>query len=403
MGAEGEVMMWLYLSASESTRSATRSAMYRLFSMSGFLGVAFAFAFLLLAVRPVSAEEYMAHADFTACPRKYVPSTSADEGPFTKPQCLARVEAARQGNHMSCARYSCEPRVGGVSTDSSGGTAGALQNLAAKSIADAIVSGNINEQIGALGVAAWLAAILLNADQRQNTERQGAERAARAAQEAEAVARAQEYERERMKQLEARHQQLLASLKGGLGNTELGLKRYGSGKLELKGGTEMFGMKNATGTVNYGEETSGIALKMPDAPPTPRSKPVDVSQMDKLRSDYFHAADEYGKADLQRQQLEEAKKLTERIRREAEERYQEQKRQAASIQKEQPAKPEKDDKLAEAEKLFNQATELDRKATQELDIAKQNVKQAKLDLDRTEKERAKAEKSLSEAGQGPLK
>lgn len=217
------------------------------------------------------------------------------------------------------------------------------------------------------------------------------------------MARFQAEEQERMRQLEARHQKLLSSLKGGLGNTELGLKRMESGTLELKGGTAMFGQSNATGTLKYGEEASGLALKMPGATPTPTGKVVDVATMDKAWQDYYQASDKAAQADLRRQQLEEEKKLAERIRKEAEKKYQEQQQQTASIPKDQPAKQEADDKLAEAEKLLNQATDLDRKATQDLDQAKQDLKQAKLDLDRTEKERAKAEQSLAQAEQGQPK
>ncbi|NOS79305.1 MAG: hypothetical protein HOP35_15310 [Nitrospira sp.] len=217
------------------------------------------------------------------------------------------------------------------------------------------------------------------------------------------MARFQAEEQERMRQLEARHQKLLSSLKGGLGNTELGLKRMESGTLELKGGTAMFGESNATGTLKYGNETAGLALKMPDAPPTPTGKVVDMATMDKVWQDYHQAADKAAQADLRRLQLEEEKKLAERIRKEAEKKYQEQQRQAASIPKDQPSKQAEDDKLAEAEKLLNQAMDLDRKATQDLDQAKQDLKQAKLDLDRTEKDRAKAEKSLAQAEQGQPK
>lgn len=246
---------------------------------------------------------------------------------------------------------------------------------------------------GALGAAF---ADSLNAQEatRAQTRQEESERAA------EEMARFQAAEQERMRQLEARHQKLLSSLKGGLGNTELGLKRMGSGTLELKGGTAMFGESNATGTLKYGNETAGLTLKMPDAPPTPPGKFVDPSQMDKVWADYHHAADEYAKADLRRQQLGEEKKLAERIREEAERKYQEQQRQAALIPKDQSAKQAEDDKLAEAEKLLNQAMDLDRKATQDLDQAQHDLKQAKLDLDRTEKERTKAEKSLAQSEQG---
>lgn len=220
---------------------------------------------------------------------------------------------------------------------------------------------------------------------------------------AEAMALFQAAEQVRLKELEARHQKLLGSLKGGLGNTELGLKRYGSGTLELKTGTAMFGQSNATGPFEYGKETAGLTLKMPDAPPTPIGKVVDVATMDKAQQDYYQAADKAAQADLRRQQLEEDTKLAERIKKEAEKNYQEQQRQAALIPKDQPAKQEADDKLAQAEKLLNQATDLERKATQDLDQAQQDVKQAKLDLDRTEKERTKAEKSLAQAEQGQTK
>lgn len=378
--------------------------MNRSFLLTGVPVVAF--ALILLAVRPMFAEEYMAHADFSSCPRKYVPSTSADEGPFaTKPQCMARVEAASRGNSMSCARYSCEEIRGGASTGSSGGIAGgSLQQQSIANIVGGMMGNNLQQMnLGLLGLGAdMLLQGLLKGDQGQNAAGQ-AERAARAAEEAEAIAKGQEKERERIEQLRVRHQQLLGSLKGGLGNTELGLKRYETGTLELKTGTAMFGIQpNPTGTLKYGEETSGLALKMPDAPPTPTAKPIEGSQIEKVWADYLHAADEFAKADLRRQQLEAEKKLAERILKEAE-KYHEQRQQAALIPKDQPAKQEEDDKLAEAEKLLNQATDLDQKATQDLDNAKQDLKQAKLDLDRTEKERAKAEKNLAQTEQGQPK
>ncbi|TKB81616.1 MAG: hypothetical protein E8D45_01805 [Nitrospira sp.] len=281
----------------------------------------------------------------------------------------------------------CKPQSGG-------GSSGGLSGLSGGGASS-------NQQLmmgiaGALG-AAFGESLREQAANRAQQRQQDMERAA------VEMARFQALEQERMRQLEARHQKLLSSLKGGLGHTELGLKRMGSGTLELKGGTAMFGESNATGTVKYGEETSGLALKMPEAPPTPTGKFIDPSQMDKVWADYHHAADEHAKADLRRQQLEEEKKLAERIKKEAEKKYQEEQQQAALIPKDQPAKQEADDKLAQAEKLLNQATDLDRKATQDLDKAKQDLQQAKLDLDRTEKERAKAEKSLAQAETGQTK
>lgn len=220
---------------------------------------------------------------------------------------------------------------------------------------------------------------------------------------AEAMARFQAEEQVRLKELEARHQKLLSNLKGGLGHTELGLKRYGSGTLELKTGSKLFGEPNATGPFEYGKETAGLTLKMPEAPPTPTGKLVDGATMGKVWQDYYQAADQAAEADVRLRQLEDEKNLAVRIKKEAEKKYQEQQQQAASIPKDQSAKQEEDDKLAEAEKLLNQATDLDNKATQDLDKAQQDVKQAKLDLDRTEKERAKTEKSLAQAEQGQTK
>jgi hypothetical protein len=259
-----------------------------------------------------------------------------------------------------------------------------------------------NQQL-MLGLAGALGTAFGNALREQEANRAQArqEEMERAA---EAMALFQAAEQVRLKELEARHQKLLSNLKGGLGNTELGLKRYGSGTLELKSGSKLFGEPNATGPFEYGKETAGLTLKMPEAPPTPAGKLVDGATMDKAWQDYYQASDKAAEADARRQKLEDEKKLAERIKKEAEKKLAELKQQAAqqaaSIPKDQPAKQEEKDKLAEAEKLLNQATDLDNKATQDLDKAQQDVKQAKLDLDRTEKERTKAEKGLAQAEQG---
>lgn len=194
--------------------------------------------------------------------------------------------------------------------------------------------------------------------------------------------------------------------RGAFGSTEV--TPAGIGSPPAKQGLQLMSDGDATRSskqARQGFDTAGkiMGSDLPAPPPTPTGKPVDQSQMGKIRADYHHAADEYAKADLRRQQLEEEKKLAERIRREAEKKYQERQRQAALIPKDQPAKQVEDDKLAEAEKLLKQATDLDQKATQDLDKAKQDLKQAKLDLDRTEKARDKAEKSLAQAEQGQPK
>ena len=279
----------------------------------------------------------------------------------------------------------CKPQSGGGSSSGSGYSGGGSSS---------------NQQI--LGLAFALGTALGESFKQQEADRaqarhQEMERAA------EEMARFQAAEQERIRQLEIRHQKLLSSLKGGLGNTELGLKRYGSGTLELKTGSKLFGESNATGPFEYGKETAGLALKMPDAPPTPTGKVVDVATMDKVWQDYYQAADKAAEADLRRQQLENDKEMADQIRQEAEKKVKEQQARVAVIPKEQPNRKEEDDKLAEAEKLLNQATDLDNKATQDLDKAKQDLQQAKLDLDRTEKERTKAEKSLAQVEQGQPK
>lgn len=280
----------------------------------------------------------------------------------------------------------CKPQSGGGST---GGSSGYSSSRSSS-----------NQQI--LGLANALGAAFADSLREQEASRAQARQ-----QEMERavieMARFQAEEQERMRQLEARHQKLLGSLKGGLGNTELGLKRMEPGTLELKSGTAMFGQSNATGALKYGEETTGLTLKMPEAPPTPTGKVMDVATMDKVWQDYHQAADKAAQADLRRQQLEGEKQLAERIKKEAEKKYQELQQRATLIPKDQPAKQEEDDKLAEAEKLLNQATDLDKQAAQDLSNAQQDLKQAKLDLDRTEKERTKAEKSLTQAEQGQHK
>lgn len=281
----------------------------------------------------------------------------------------------------------CKPQSGGGSSGgSSGYSGGGLSS---------------NQQL-MMGLAGALGAAFADSLREQDANRaqvrqQEMERAA------EEMALFQAAEQVRMKELEARHQKLLSSLKGGLGHTELGLKRYESGTLEVKTGTKMFGQSNATGPFDYGKETAGLTLKMPDVPPAPTGKVVDVATIDKVWQDYYQAADKAAEADLRRQQLENEKKIADQIRQEAEKKVKEQQARLAVIPKEQPNRKEEDDKLAEAEKLLNQATDLDNKATHDLDKAQQDVKQAKLDLDRSEKERVKAEKSLTQAEQGQTK
>ncbi len=215
------------------------------------------------------------------------------------------------------------------------------------------------------------------------------------------MARFQAEERKRMEELEQRHQKLLGDLKGGLGHTELGLKPIESGTLELKTGTNYFGIpSNPTGTMKLGEETADITMKTPDVPPEPTAKFVAPSQLDTVMRAYYEAGDKYAKSELHRQQLENDKKIAKRIRREAEKKYREQQERVALIADDQPAKQEEDDKLAKAQKLLDEATSLDNSAEKNLEQAKRDVDETKRELDKREKARNQAEKNLPQATMG---
>lgn len=51
---------------------------------------------------------WMANADFSSCPRKYIPNTSGQEGPFgSQADCRARIDQAQREMRLDCARYTC--------------------------------------------------------------------------------------------------------------------------------------------------------------------------------------------------------------------------------------------------------------------------------------------------------
>lgn len=194
--------------------------------------------------------------------------------------------------------------------------------------------------------------------------------------------------------------------RGAFGSTEV--TPAGIGSPPAKQGLQLMLDGEATRSskqARQGFDTDGkiMGSDLPAPPPTPTGKPVDQPQMDKIRDDYHHAADEHAKADLRRQQLEEEKKLAERIRKEAEKKYQEQQRQAALVPENQPAKQEEDDKLAQAQKLLDEATSLDNNAGKNLDQAKRDVEETKRELGKREKARDQAEKNLPQANVGQPK
>jgi hypothetical protein len=277
----------------------------------------------------------------------------------------------------------CKPKAGG----SGGGTSGYSGGRASS-----------NQQL-MKGLAEILGAALADLFSTEEAQHEQA-RAEDMQRVAEQMARFQEEERLRIK----KHQTLLSSLKGSIGGTELGFKGMETQTLELKAGAAYFGSPGTPGgRLTVGEEKAGLSLKMTEEPRIPVGKPVDVATMDQVWQNYYRAADTYAEVDVRRQQLEREKKMAEQIRREAEKQYKEQQAHAALIPKEQPNRKEEDDKLADAERLFRQATDLDDQATKDLDQAKRDTEKAKADMDRAENERTKAEKSLAQTEPAPAK
>lgn len=102
----------------------------------------FALIMLLLTSVPAIAG-WMANADFSSCPRQYIPSTSGSEGPFgSESECLARIDQVKSSQNLSCASYSC------AEEGSSGSAAApAAGHELDKNIGDAIsagIQGNIS-------------------------------------------------------------------------------------------------------------------------------------------------------------------------------------------------------------------------------------------------------------------
>lgn len=273
------------------------------------------------------------------------------------------------------------PGMGATCGGSGGGTSGYSGGRASS-----------NQQL-MMGLAGALGSVFADLLSNQEAQREQA-RVGDMQRAAEQMARFQEEERLRME----RHRKLLSSLKGSIGGTELGFKGVETQTLELKVGTAAFGIpSNPSGTLTV---TTGLSLKMTEEPKVPVGKPVDVATMDPIWQNYYRAADKYAEVDVRREQLENEKKMAEQIRQEAEKKYKEQQAHAALIPNEQPNRKEEDDKLAEAERLFRQATDLDDQATKDLEQAKRDAEKAKADMDLAENERKKQETNLAQAEQG---
>jgi hypothetical protein len=150
------------------------------------------FLLLIISVRPAFAG-WMAYADFTSCPRKYLPNTSGQEGPFSSASdCQSAIDNASREAHLTCARYSCK-EIGSGSSESSANSAAPGHQLD-KNIGDAVaagVSGQISgaDAVGLVGLGLMGNALLgaaapetpEQAAERQKNQQLWAEQSAKAA------------------------------------------------------------------------------------------------------------------------------------------------------------------------------------------------------------------------------
>ncbi len=130
---------------------------------------------------------WMANADFSSCPRKYVSNTVGSEGPFnSESDCLARVRTVEREQNMACVRYSCTGQGAGTDGASSTEAGHQLDSHIGKAIS-AGISGDISPSsaVGLVGMGMIGNALLAPAaPQRQKTpaeieaDRVAAERAA---------------------------------------------------------------------------------------------------------------------------------------------------------------------------------------------------------------------------------
>ncbi|MDZ4660621.1 MAG: hypothetical protein SGJ18_03265 [Pseudomonadota bacterium] len=97
---------------------------------------------------------WMANADFSSCPRKYIPNSTGSEGPFnSESDCLSRVNQVKREMTLDCARYSCVNQAG-TTNDATPAAAGHQLD---KNIGDAVsagISGQISgaDAVGLVGL-----------------------------------------------------------------------------------------------------------------------------------------------------------------------------------------------------------------------------------------------------------
>lgn len=264
-------------------------------------------------------------------------------------------------------------------------------------------AGFSSRQQAALGLAGAFGSMLGNAI------RESAEANARQA-EIDRMQRAWEMEQERVRleeerkrqqeERERKHRELMSKLKGSLGRTELGTKPIGGGTLELKSGNALFGRPgNPTGTI---EEGAPVVAGIPNLlePATVEGRPLNpdlVKATEKAWDDYLAAVQRKNKAEAKLKQAEADQQMIEQLRREAEKKLQEQRAHVAAIPPERPEEKKiEDDKLAQAEKLLNEAIKLDEDAMTDLAAAKKDVEDAKTALAESEKKKQQAMKAAKE-------
>lgn len=263
--------------------------------------------------------------------------------------------------------------------------------------------GYTSRQQAALGLAGAFGSALGNAF------RQGMEANARQA-EMNRMQRAWEMEQERIRleeerkreqeERERKHQLLMSNLKNSLGRTELGFKRMDAQDLKLKSGSDLFGRPSNPSGLTQREAPVDAGLPPLAEPKTVEGRPVNpglVQATEKAWDDYLAALQRNNKAETRLRQLENEHRMIEKLRAEAEKKTQEQKARVAVIPPDQPEQRKaEDDKLAQAEKLLQEAIKLDEDATKDLADAKKDAEDAKAALAESEKKKQHAMKAEKE-------
>ncbi len=156
---------------------------------------------IVLFGAPAALAGWIAKADFSSCPRQYIPSTHGEEGPFaSESDCNARLRQVQSQTPLACARYTCSDS-GGAST------AGAAPPSLNQGISDALAAGMTGKisAADATGlVSLGLLGTLLTTPSRPKTaEEIRAEQAA--AERARAAAIVRQQERDQLKREKETH------------------------------------------------------------------------------------------------------------------------------------------------------------------------------------------------------